>query len=92
MLFFVLLTSSISHKYSLSGGLWVTSLSMKHSPLVEQTVSEGTKKLQLGREDLMLLAVVGPVEGAMFADYGTDLGSSPTVPGTNLATLFSSCP
>ncbi|KAL7594668.1 hypothetical protein Lser_V15G29136 [Lactuca serriola] len=25
--------------------------------------------------------LVGPVEGAMFADYGTDLGSGPTVPG-----------
>ncbi|KAI3822874.1 hypothetical protein L1987_10473 [Smallanthus sonchifolius] len=25
--------------------------------------------------------LVGPVEGVMFADYGTDLGSGPTVPG-----------
>ncbi|KAL6563947.1 Outer envelope protein 80, chloroplastic [Orobanche hederae] len=25
--------------------------------------------------------VMGPVEGAIFADYGTDLGSGPTVPG-----------
>ncbi|GAA0176415.1 hypothetical protein LIER_29413 [Lithospermum erythrorhizon] len=25
--------------------------------------------------------MIGPVEGAVFADYGTDLGSGPTVPG-----------
>lgn len=24
---------------------------------------------------------MGPLEGAIFADYGTDLGSGPTVPG-----------
>lgn len=27
---------------------------------------------------------MGPVEGAIFADYGTDLGSGPTVPGLSL--------
>lgn len=27
---------------------------------------------------------MGPVEGAVFADYGTDLASGPTVPGMYL--------
>lgn len=31
-----------------------------------------------------LLMQLGPVDGAVFADYGSDLGSGPTVPGTFL--------
>lgn len=30
---------------------------------------------------LLLFLQTGPVEGVIFADYGTDLGSGPTVPG-----------
>lgn len=32
-------------------------------------------------ELLALILQMGPVEGVIFADYGTDLGSGPTVPG-----------
>jgi len=31
----------------------------------------------------------GPVGGALFADYGTDLGSGPSVPGKTILLILS---
>lgn len=48
-------------------------------------------------EDMFLVLIFeflvlqfGPVEGVIFADYGTDLGSGPTVPGKFLHGLAES--
>ena len=37
---------------------------------------------------ILIVLQLGPVEGVFFADYGTDLGSGPTVPGKWLFCLF----
>lgn len=31
---------------------------------------------------------IGPVDGAIFADYGSDIGSGPAVPGKKLFTFL----